>query len=115
MGRGQAGPGAVTYRIAVTKTARTGLQAIPDQRIQQAIRDRIDGLARNPELQGKPLLGELKGYRSLTAEGRRYRIIYRVDRRDVIVLVVFVGLRKEGDRRDVYALAKRLFRLGLLE
>ena len=46
----------------------------------------------------------------------RYRIIYRVIRRDlhVHVEVVFVGIRKEGDKRDVYAQLYRLRRRGQL-
>jgi hypothetical protein len=33
----------------------------------------------------------------------------------VTVYVVFVGIRKEGDKKDVYGLARRLPRFGLLE
>lgn len=32
-----------------------------------------------------------------------------------MVLVVALGIRKEGDKKDVYNLAKKLIRLGLLE
>ena len=78
------------------------------------IRDRIDGLASDPESQGKPLTGELLGYRSLRAVGQRYRIIYRVERTRILVLIVVVGIRKEGDRADVYRLAQKLIRLKLV-
>jgi mRNA interferase RelE/StbE len=44
----------------------------------------------------------------------RYRVLYRVDRGEVIVTVVAVGIRREGDRQDIYALAQKLFRSGLL-
>jgi mRNA interferase RelE/StbE len=91
------------------------LHAIPDRRVQKTVAARINRLAKEPEKQGKPLLGELAGYRSLRTVGQRYRIIYRVDRGQILVLVVAVGIRKEGDKRDIYALAKRLIRLGLLE
>ncbi len=90
------------------------LRAIPDRRIQKTIATRIDHLAQEPEKQGKPLLEELAGYRSLRAVGQRYRIIYRVDHDQILVMVVAVGLRKEGDRHDIYALAKKLLRSGLL-
>jgi len=104
----------VTYRIVITPTAIQLLADLPDRRSQQAIRDRIDGLAHDPEKQGKPLGGELAGYRSLRVVGQRYRIIYRVERQRVLVAVVALGLRKEGDKKDVYELAKKLVRLGLI-
>jgi len=104
----------VTYRIVITPTAIRLLTDLPDRRSQQAIRDRIDGLAHDPEKQGKPLGGELAGYRSLRVVGQRYRIIYRVERQRVLVAVVALGLRKEGDKKDVYELAKKLVRLGLI-
>jgi mRNA interferase RelE/StbE len=90
------------------------LRAIPDRRAQKTIATRIDHLAKEPEKQGKPLLGELAGYRSLRAVGQRYRIIYRVDRDQILVIVVAIGIRKEGDRQDIYALAQKLLRSGLL-
>jgi mRNA interferase RelE/StbE len=90
------------------------LRTIPDRRIQKTIATRIDHLAKAPEQQGKPLLEELAGYRSLRAVGQRYRIIYRVDRDQILVTVVAVGIRRAGDRQDIYALAKKLLRSGLL-
>lgn len=79
------------------------------------IADRIEELRDEPEKRGKPLFGDLGQYRSIRTAGQRYRIIYRIERDIVTVLVVFVGRRKAGDASDVYALAKRLMRLGLLE
>jgi mRNA interferase RelE/StbE len=104
-----------TYRVLLTRTARTMLATITDCRARERIGDRIDGLAVAPELQGKALLGELKGYRSLRAAGQRYRIIYRVHQTHVEVLVVAIGRRAEGSREDIYRLAQRLLRLRLLE
>ena len=91
------------------------LRAIPDRRVQKTIAASIDRLTKEPEKQGKPLLGEFLGYRSLRADGQRYRIIYRVDQGRILVTVVAVGIRKEGDRRDIYTLAKKLLRSGLLD
>ena len=104
----------MTYRIIIEPTALKTLSDIADRRIQEAIRDRIDALAHEPEQQGKPLTGELRGYRSLRAVGQRYRIVYRVERSQVVVLMVAVGIRKEGDRHDVYRLAQKLLRLRLI-
>jgi mRNA interferase RelE/StbE len=90
------------------------LEEIPDRRVREKIRDAIDALAAEPESRGKPLIADLKGYRSVRAVRQRYRIIYRVERSVVTVMVVAAGLRKEGSRKDVYALARRLLKLGLL-
>lgn len=102
------------YRVVLTPTARSMLAAIKDRRIQEKIREKIDGLARDPDLQGKPLLGELTGLRGVRAVAQRYRIIYRVHQDRVEVLVVAIGLRREGHREDIYRLAQRLLRLRLL-
>jgi mRNA interferase RelE/StbE len=103
------------YRLVLTPTARFMLAAIADRRTPERVRDRIDGLAVDPGLQGKALLGELKGYRSLRAAGQRLRIVYRVHPAHVEVLVVAIGRRAEGSREDIYRLAQRLLRLRLLE
>ena len=67
------------------------------------------------EKQGYSLTGELAGYRSLRAVGQRYRIIYRLEKNRIVVLVVATGIRKDGDKRDIYTLAQKLVRLGLLK
>jgi mRNA interferase RelE/StbE len=90
------------------------LEAIEDRRIREKIRDRIDGLVEEPEKQGKPLTGELAGFRSLRAVGQRYRIIYRCEEGKILVLVLAMGIRKEGSGKDIYALARKLLRLRLL-
>ena len=104
----------MTCRIELTPTALTALAKIPDRRIQLSIRDRIDHLADDPEQQGKPLGGELTGLRSLRAVGQRYRIIYHVERAKVLVLIVTLGLREAGDRKDVYELARKLVRARMV-
>lgn len=90
------------------------LNGIRDRRIQQKIGQAVDRLSENPESQGGPLVGDLSGCRSLRASGQRYRIIYRVNREKLRVEVCAVGIRKEGSKVDIYALARRLVRLGLL-
>jgi len=86
-----------------------------DRRIRAKIIETIDSLAEEPEKKGKPLTAELDGYHSVRAVGQRYRITYRNDNEKVIVLVVAAGIRREGDRKDIYALAKKLIRARLLE
>jgi len=102
------------YTIAWTETALKLAEAIPDQRVRRLISQRADQLAKSPEQQGKPLVAELAGFRTVRAVGQRYRIVYRVERREVVVVIVAVGRRKAGGKTDIYELAKKLLRLGLL-
>ncbi len=105
----------LSYQIKWTRTALEMMEAIPDRRVRGQIIARVEELAKAPEALGKPLIGELAGYRAVRAIGQRYRIIYRVERQVVTILVVAVGRRKEGDKKDVYELARRLLRQRLLE
>ena len=102
------------FAITWTQTALKLAEAIADQRIRRLISQRADQLAKSPEEQGKPLIAELAGFRSVRAVGQRYRIVYRIERREVVVLIVAVGRRRSGDKSDIYELAKKLLRQGLL-
>jgi mRNA interferase RelE/StbE len=102
------------YAIKWTETALKLAAAIPDPRIKRLITQRVDQLAETPEQQGQPLIGELAGFRSVRAVGQRYRIIYRVARREVVVIIVAVGRRKHGDTSDIYELARKLLKQRLL-
>ena len=99
----------------MTQTAQRMLEEISDRRIRERIAERIDALKENPGQIGKPLVGDLATYRSLRAAGQRYRIIYRIEKQRVIVFVVALGIRKQGDKRDIYALAKKLLKLRLIK
>lgn len=90
------------------------LAAITDRRIQAAIMQRSAQLAEEPEKQGKALSGDLLGYRSIRAVGQRFRIIYRIEEDAVIVVIVALGLRKTGSRKDIYSIAHKLLQQGLL-
>ena len=92
----------------------TTLRGINDVRDRNTIINTIDELATSPELKGKPLWSELQGFYSIRAVGQRYRIIYRLDEGVITVLVVAVGIRKEGDKNDIYRLAQKLVALGLI-
>jgi len=102
------------YAIKWTETALKLAAAVPDPRIKRLITQRVDQLAETPEQQGQPLVGELAGFHSVRAVGQRYRIIYRVARREVVVIIVAVGRRKHGDTSDIYELARKLLRQRLL-
>jgi mRNA interferase RelE/StbE len=99
---------AMSYRVVLTAEARQLLVAIQDRREQSLLVGRLEQLAENPDLQGKALRGDLAGYRSVRAVGQRYRVVYRVETELVLVAVVAVGRRKEGDRKDVYQIAQTL-------
>ncbi|MCD4785978.1 MAG: type II toxin-antitoxin system RelE/ParE family toxin [Candidatus Eremiobacteraeota bacterium] len=101
------------YQIEFTDIAWEFLREISDRRIKQTIARRIDSLRDDPEKQGKPLAGKLAGFRSVHTAGR-YRIIYGIERERIIVYVLAVGMRKEGDKKDIYNLAKKLLKLGLI-
>jgi mRNA interferase RelE/StbE len=80
------------YVIEFTPLALEMLAEVKDKRHQQSLSDRIEKLKTEPEKQGKSLVDELKGYRSIRAVGQRYRIIYKVEREKVVVLVVGMGI-----------------------
>jgi mRNA interferase RelE/StbE len=103
------------WQIKLTLPALRQLAAIRDTRVRESIGRRINALEHDPEQQGKPLVDELTDYYSIRAVGQRYRILYKLEAEQVIVVVVALGIRKEGDKKDVYALAKKLARLGLLD
>lgn len=103
------------HQIRLAPFAFQCLKHIADRRVQVKLQEAIDGLTEEPAKQGKALIGELGGYRSLRAVGQRYRIIYRVDDTNALVLIVAMGIRKAGSKKDVYALARKLLRLRLVE
>jgi len=103
------------WTIKLTQPALRQFAAIKDTRIREQIGRKINALVDNPEQQGKPLSDELTGYYSIRAVAQRYRILYRLEADQIIVVVVAMGIRKNGDKKDVYALAKKMARLGLLD
>ena len=104
-------------RIRWTRPARDKLATLP-LKARRAILAKTGALAKtDPKTAHKPLTGPLQGYYSLRVG--RYRALYRVEEEQlangdtfvsITVLVVVVGQRKEGDKRDVYKLAEKLIR-----
>jgi mRNA interferase RelE/StbE len=105
----------MSWRINITPTAMGMLTGIADRRIREKIVAVIDRLVEEPEKQGNAMLGELAGFRSIRAVGQRYRIIYTLKGEEIVVMVVAVGIRRDGARDDIYNLTKKLLRLGLLD
>lgn len=67
-------------------------------------------------------MGPLQGYNRITYS--RYRAVYSVEKKTlacgdvlhhIIIRFVACGIRKEGDKKDVYRLAKKLLEMGLLD
>lgn len=103
------------FKVEFTATAADMLLAIKDRRVRDKILERAAQLGDEPDKQGKTLKADLSGFRSVRAVGQRYRILFRIEDEKVVVYVVAVGLRKAGDQRDVYALARKLLRVGLVD
>jgi mRNA interferase RelE/StbE len=102
------------YRIIITNTCLSLIKKLSDKKIQRTILDRIEQLSEEPDKQGKYLVQDLSEFRSVHAAGR-YRIIYKIDKQTVIVYVLAAGIRKEGDKKDIYKIAKKLLNAGLLD
>ncbi len=102
------------FQVIVSPQAQEAGGIITDRRIRQKLYERAMSLTQDPEKQGKPMTDELTGFRSVCAVGQRYRIVYRVRREEGIVEVAFLGIRNEGSKQDVYTLAAKLIRQGLI-
>lgn len=102
------------YKILITDTCLALLEKIPDKKIRRTILNRIEGLSDEPDKQGKMLVKDLSGFRSIHAAGR-YRIIYKIDKQTVIIYILAAGIRKQGDKKDIYEIAKKLLNAGLLD
>ena len=78
------------YSILYAKEAKKSIEKLTIKKKRQ-IKDAIERIANNPEI-GKRLTHELKGllsYRSGT-----YRIIYRIHHKEITVLILTIGHRK---------------------
>ncbi len=70
------------------------------RKIEHVIKSRIKN--GEPDKIGKPLSGELKGYRRLRTG--QTRIVYRVDNGRIEVLIIAVGIRRDD---EVYEQAQK--------
>jgi mRNA-degrading endonuclease RelE of RelBE toxin-antitoxin system len=105
-----------TIEIKWTDTAIEALRALPRQAGRGLYR-KVGALreAEDPKSVGKPLTGPLQGYYRLVHS--RYRAVYGVEQAvnsggvrvlRITILVLIVGKREAGSRRDIYELAKKL-------
>lgn len=102
-----------TWSVTLSEFAMKHLNAIKDATIRKKVFERIEKLAIAPDEQGEPLKYELVGCRSVRAI-QRYRIVYRVEDDRVQVVVIAVGIRREGERSDIYQIAAKLLQSGQL-
>lgn len=101
------------WKVKILSPAKEHMKGIKDRRIQERLASALRRLEDAPAQQGKLLSGELADYHSVRAVSQRYRIIYYLHQDSGIVFVVGVGIRKEGDKNDVYTQTKKLLRRGL--
>ncbi len=82
-----------SYRVLIKKSAAKELAAI-ESRDRVRIIERINSLAENPRQPGAEKLSGQDKYRFRQGD---YRILYEIHDREVVVIVV-----KIGNRREVY-------------
>ena len=103
----------MTYEVRWTEPALELLAGLADRRIQRNLLEAADELVSDPDKRGRRLTSDFTGYWS--RHWSRYRIIYLIDEESQTVFVVAAGIREEKKPRDIYQLAKKLLRRGLLE
>ena len=89
------------YTIKLTQIAAEFIAKL-DGKSQQQIMEKIEVLKEYPLKVGKPLKGNLQDYRSIRSVGQGYRIIYQVKETEVEVIVVAVGIRRDGDKKMTF-------------
>lgn len=95
------------YKIKVHKDVTTRDSRRFDDRTKEKIKRKIrELLSTSPEQAGAPLRFELRGYRKLVLYDE-YRVVYRVDRDEVLVFILAVGIRRDS---EVYEEALRRLR-----
>ena len=96
-----------TFQVSLTDEADKDLAQISDAATREVVLRRALELRVEPLKQGKPLTGNLRHYRSVRAAGQRYRIVYQVAVTAGQVVIVVIGIRKAGSKRDAYAVAEK--------
>lgn len=103
------------YRVRIVNSAKKGLRQIGKKygrNTYETIRDLILDLEFNPEQKGEPLHGWLHGLHS--RHYSRFRIIYRIDGKNLVVMVVGTGYHESDSRSDIYRSIERLIESGQL-
>jgi len=80
----------MAYRIIYSETSRDQIRSLHPQ-IKPIVKSHIQKLKENPYL-GKALERELSGYYSLIM--RRFWVIYKIDHKNHVIQIHYVGHRK---------------------
>ncbi len=88
------------YKLFYTDEAKKNIDKLPAKKKLQ-IKEAAERISQNPEI-GKHLTQELKGLQSYRSGD--YRIIYRVHHKEILVLILAIGHRK-----DIYKHTTRKF------
>ena len=79
------------YKIAYTREAKRKIDRLSIKRKRQ-IKEAIERIAQNPDI-GKRLTHELSGL--LSYRSGDYRIIYRIYHKEILILILTIGHRKD--------------------
>ena len=79
------------YKVSIKRSAVKEIEAIPQKKERQRIIRRIGQLASNPRPPGSR---KLSGHDKYRIRQGAYRIVYSIEDKELIVIVVKVGHRK---------------------
>ena len=89
------------YKLILTPQAHRMYKKLPAE-VKSKCLAALDKIKKDPSI-GKPLLYYLKGYRSFRTT--TYRIIYKVEFKRILVIVVAIG-----HRREIYDKLKKILK-----
>jgi mRNA-degrading endonuclease RelE of RelBE toxin-antitoxin system len=104
------------FRVRITHESKEMLRRVGKKYGQKSygiLRDLIRDLECEPQQKGQPLHGQLRGLYSLHYS--RFRVLYKVERSQAIVLVVGAGYHQSDSRSDIYRVIERLVESGHIE
>lgn len=96
-------------RLLLNRIALESLLELPAKTQHQVVR-KLRDVEAAPENIGYPLRRPLQGFRGI--HSGRYRVIWRMislESGDKVAEVCYVGIRAQGDERDAYSEAEKLF------
>jgi mRNA interferase RelE/StbE len=83
----------MSYTVKVSRPAEKFLRALTDKKLYQRLSETLDALEENPRpINSVKLQGEEELYRVRVGD---YRIVYQIQDRQLVVLVVQIGHRRE--------------------
>lgn len=98
-------------RVLLTEEAREDLHDL-DGAARRIVAEGLMKLRTDPQLRGQPLgsraSGDLTTFRKLVVGNRTYRIVYRVESSDTVVVVWVIGKRAD---QEAYELAMTRLRM----